>query len=734
VDVAGIAQAGGLDNGQTRAAAAVASADRLVIVEGAAGSGKTSMLGVALAVMLDATSHGQQVARDLAGVARVVAPTRRAAQVAKQELGVPAISVAALVYANGWRWNHDSVWHRLTVGEVDPETGNTYTGPPADARLTHGERVIVDEAGMLDQDTAIALLTIIQEAGATIAFVGDRAQLPAVGRGGVLNMAASIRGRTYDMDEVHRFTNPEYAALTLAMRERHNPGQVFDHLAALGLVTLHDSDDEMREHIATTRRDGEAVTVATNEEAATLNERIRAQRVTNGLVDDNVTATGSDGLPIGAGDLIQTRHNNTRLGVANRQIWTVTSVEDDGSAWAREANVTRDAARLVHLPVEYVNQHTHLSYAATAYGVQGITCPTSHTVLSENISAAGVYVGMTRGRQTNTLHIVAETLDEARDLFIEATQRDRADQGLAVATAQAAQAVAGLINPAPTDPEVVAIIDAEKQRLAQMVAQAEATAARWQQGADALTRRAEHHRAQREAQETVVRQAKEHLAQARALATEPLIAQATSAATMLTDVHAAMQTAELKARNTGLFRRKATERAAEQARANYRQTLEQVRQQWGSTPPTNSDPAAWIAQVTTRATEQQPTVSQARKQESQARTSLSALAHQQEQEARYARIQVYGPNARLRTPRRDAAQLAADARHQADDATRTQIRRIEEMPPIEAAHHIEQRTTDRAAARHEAENQAAARTRQLQGSWTNQHPSTPDPQRPGISM
>jgi ATP-dependent exoDNAse (exonuclease V) alpha subunit len=102
---------------------------------------------------------------------------------------------------------------------------HTYTGPPREARLSRGERVIVDEAGMLDQDTAHALLTVTAEAGATVALVGDRAQLPAVGRGGVLDMAAQISGRTYDMTELHRFTDPEYAALTLAMRDRENPGE-----------------------------------------------------------------------------------------------------------------------------------------------------------------------------------------------------------------------------------------------------------------------------------------------------------------------------------------------------------------------------------------------------------------------------------------------------------------------------------------------------------------------------
>ena len=172
-----------------------------------------------------------EVAAEHGRSTRVVAPTKRAAQVAHDELGVPATSVAALVYAHGWRWNDDGVWTRLTRGDTDPMTGGVYTGPPRDARLSQGERVIVDEAGMLDQDTAHALLTITQEAGATVALVGDRAQLPAVGRGGVLDMAAQIRGRAYDMSELHRFTDAEYAALTLLMRDRENPGEVFDRLA-----------------------------------------------------------------------------------------------------------------------------------------------------------------------------------------------------------------------------------------------------------------------------------------------------------------------------------------------------------------------------------------------------------------------------------------------------------------------------------------------------------------------
>lgn len=389
-DVADLAAAHRLDVEQTTAAAAVASTDPLVIVEGAAGAGKTTMLATAIEA---AEREGRRV--------RVVAPTKKAAEVAHTELGVPADSVAALVYTYGWRWNADGVWTRLTPGDTDPDTGGVYDGPAEAMRLAPGERVVVDEAGMIDQDTALALLTVTAEAGATVALVGDRAQLPAVGRGGVLDMAALIRGRTFDMTGVHRFTDPAYADLTFQMRTGENPAVIFDHLHALGLIHLHADDEAVREHIAAQRDDGTAVTVATNDEARALNERIRAQRAQDGQVDDTRTTVGSDELPIGAGDVIQARKNDRDLRVANRQTWTVQAIGDDGTVWAIETGNGRKQQHTVALPAEYVSEHAHLAYASTAYGVQGATVNGSHTILTDALDGSAVYVGMTRGRARN---------------------------------------------------------------------------------------------------------------------------------------------------------------------------------------------------------------------------------------------------------------------------------------------------------------------------------------------
>ncbi|MEV8023281.1 AAA family ATPase [Microbacterium sp. NPDC080220] len=203
----------GLDADQARAAAALASTRPLVVVEGAAGAGKTTMLGAAIRA---AGQEGRSV--------RVVTPTKKAADVAAVELGVPTDSVAALVYDHGFRWNADGVWTRLAVGDTDPVTGATYRGPAKENRLAAAERVVVDEAGMLDQDTALALLTVADEAGATLALVGDRAQLPAAGRGGVLDSGRARPPRLL-ADEPAPLRGPRLRAAHPRPARRPRPGR-----------------------------------------------------------------------------------------------------------------------------------------------------------------------------------------------------------------------------------------------------------------------------------------------------------------------------------------------------------------------------------------------------------------------------------------------------------------------------------------------------------------------------
>ncbi|CEG97208.1 Conjugal transfer protein [Propionibacterium freudenreichii] len=714
-DVTEAAEAAGLDVGQRVAAAAVASTDPLVVVEGAAGSGKTTMLRTAIAV---AAEDGR--------VSRVVAPTKKAAQVAEEELGAPATSVAALVHAHGWRWNRDGAWTRLTVGDpdLDPDTGSAYVGPPADAVLRRGERVIVDEAGMLDQDTAHALLAVAAEAGATVALVGDRAQLPAVGRGGVLDMAAQIRGCTYDMTELHRFTDPDYAALTLAMRDRETPGDVFDQLAAVGLVTLHADDEHAQEHIAENAHDGEAITVATNDEAAVLNERIHTARVERGEVDDAVTATGSDGLPIGAGDVIQTRRNDTTLGVANRQQWVVQQVNDDGTVYARETASGRKNPRTVTLPSEYVAEHAHLSYAATAYGVQGATANGSHTVLSEATSAAGIYVGMTRGREMNRLHVVAIDMANARAQFIEAMERDPADRGLDHATKQALEAVRGLVSDG-----LVTLVAKELARLDQEVERAEQTAQRWEHTAARLDAQRAAHRAEDDESTAALHKAEDKAARVRAEVAGPLATQAAhDGGTYLSAVEGEAA-ARARLATVGRFgRRKA--RAEHRTATDHTQTLRgQVSTEWGTTPSGPDRLPEWASHVAAKRTETDPRVIDAAQTIEAVTANREATLRRQKQERIALLVSEYGAERvrrdhlemRMVNPHRDAR----DARARAA-TTRAEADELRDLPLTNAARHIEAKRVKQEHAR----QRAAERARQLHDPFEHD-PHRNDPHRDG---
>ncbi|HET7041791.1 MAG TPA: hypothetical protein VFI13_07220, partial [Gemmatimonadales bacterium] len=153
-----------------------------------------------------------------------------------------------------------------------------------------------------------------------------------------------------------------------------------------------------------------------------------------------VTAAGER---LCVGDRVATRRNDYDLGVANRDTWTLTALDDDGTVHLAGQTGTRT------IPLGYAAQHVQLAYATTCYGAQGETVPTAHLVLAEHTGAAAAYVAMTRGRENNTAHLVADSLQDARRHWIQAFARDRADLGPAHAAKLAAQESAKYLNGRP---------------------------------------------------------------------------------------------------------------------------------------------------------------------------------------------------------------------------------------------------------------------------------------------
>jgi hypothetical protein len=257
----------------------------------------------------------------------------------------------------------------------------------------------------------------------------------------VLDLAARYAAdRTLTLEGVRRFADPAYADLSLRMRHAEQPGEVFDELVRRGQIVVHASEVERQQALAVRASRGELVVADTREQVGRINGLAHQVRVMTGEVTPGVDGDAGDGVVtgagewIGVGDRVATRRNDPATDVANRETWTVTDT-DRGCL-----TVVGDAGRRT-LPAEYVREHVELAFATTAYGGQGATVPVSHVSVGDSSGASSAYVGMTRGHENNTAHLVADSLEEARRQWVEVFGRDRADLGPAHAARLAAEAV-----------------------------------------------------------------------------------------------------------------------------------------------------------------------------------------------------------------------------------------------------------------------------------------------------
>jgi conjugative relaxase-like TrwC/TraI family protein len=390
---------GGLDVLQADAARAVAGNDRLVLVVGPAGTGKTTTLAAA---RTDFAHHHRPVFG--------VAPTAKAARVLQAETGMRTETLAKLLYE----------WDRPA-------------GPDPSLRLMAGTTLVVDESGMVGTTSLDRLVGLARTQHWRLVLVGDPAQLQAVGRGGMFSELCRT-GRTHELATIHRFTQRWEQTATLALRDarpdalaayldhdRISAGGIEDHLDAIAHAwTRHHAQGRTV-----------AVTAETNAHVDLLNDAIQTRRRNTGDLDPRGVVPIAGDETAGPGDLIVTRRNDRALlddhgePVRNRERWHVEAVHADGSLTATRTT----GSGSVTLPADYVAAHVRLGYAATAHGHQGDTLDVSYTLVSTSTTHRGLYVGATRGRHDNQLHVITDTPDlgEAADVLAWVLTNDRAD-------------------------------------------------------------------------------------------------------------------------------------------------------------------------------------------------------------------------------------------------------------------------------------------------------------------
>jgi hypothetical protein len=333
------------------------------------------------------------------------------------------------------------------------------------------------------------------------------------------------------------------------------------------------------------------------------------------------------------------------------------------------------------------------------------------------------------------LHIVAEGLDEAREQFIDALHRDRADRGLQAATAGAHVAVAGLVAEGP-----VKVVNGERARLLEAIATAERQAARWEHAAALLATQSQTHAREEASGRADLSQAEAHLTAVRDHALRPLLSQATADGQAYLDTHRQHDAAWDATRSTNRLGRRAARRRLDAAQAEAHDAQATVVNRWGSVPDTGRWAAttrdgleAWAARVAHQRTEAQPVLASARQHVARAGDALKQIRWRHRVEAEELTIGVYD--------RRDAASIrtvsgthSAQARAQRwreyADTVRADLTHIESLPIGRAVHYIE---SSRARALEIEVEQAAATHGAGLGAPTQRRIGPTDPER-GLSI
>ena len=287
-----------LDEGQLAGAAAIGGTSRNVVISGPAGTGKTTMLKVAGAA-LRLVGHNMII----------VAPTKKASAVAGRETMSSSSSLHQLLHDYGWRWQKAvsgaTVWKRLSIGEKDPISNELYRGPRM--RIDRGDRIVVDEAGMLDLEAASALLDVVRDTGAGVALVGDQRQALPVGHSGAMALFWRRSLRHVELTTTHRFKDPEWADLTMRVRDPRSDDEVrdvADELIRTNHVVMTNSDIAARDAMvegwfdATRRRETISLVTATHAEAQEISEAIQSRRIEAGAISTTSAFSGQSGQAI----------------------------------------------------------------------------------------------------------------------------------------------------------------------------------------------------------------------------------------------------------------------------------------------------------------------------------------------------------------------------------------------------------------------------------------------------
>ena len=370
---------------------ALAAADGLVVVVGPAGAGKTAALAATVRAWI-----GQ--GRPVTGAAVAAVTARRL----EHATGITSTSLTRLLNR---------------ARRTDPATRRP-------AGLAAGGVLLVDEASMVDTRTLAHLLQHTRAAGATLVLVGDPAQLPEVGAGGLFAALAS-HPDTVTLTDNRRQTEA-WERRALADLRAGDPDAAVGAYAEHGRVHtapddqlaecvvddyLHHIDDVGESEAADPESRRVLMLAVRRTDVTLLNDTARARLLAAGrLGPDPVTAGHGDAArEYRAGDRVMVTANDHQLGLLNGTRATVTAVDPR----RRTLTLAAEDELQVVVGADWAVRHLDHGYAMTCHKAQGATVEVALLYGTAALTREAGYVALSRGRAANHLYVADDTSEPA---------------------------------------------------------------------------------------------------------------------------------------------------------------------------------------------------------------------------------------------------------------------------------------------------------------------------------
>jgi Ti-type conjugative transfer relaxase TraA len=361
----------GLEAEQRLAIEHVTGPERIAVVVGMAGAGKSTML-------MSAREAWQAQGYRVHGAALA----GKAAEGLEESSGIASRTLAS--WERGWERGFDKLGPR--------------------------DVFVIDEAGMVGSKQLSRFITEADQAGAKIVLVGDPEQLQPIGAGAAFRAVAERVGMV-ELEGIRRQREDWQRAASIAFG-RHRTEEGLAAYAARDAIRFEGDTELARAAIVRdvmadrdARPDGSRLVLAHRRvDVAALNDAIRHARQERGeLTGELVYQTSEGARAFAPGDRLLFRENNRELGVNNGMLGTVERAEEDRLTVRLDTAKGPGLGRAVEVSTADYAAVDH-GYATTIHKAQGATVDRAYVLASKSMDRHLTYVSMTRHRDGVALY------------------------------------------------------------------------------------------------------------------------------------------------------------------------------------------------------------------------------------------------------------------------------------------------------------------------------------------